>query len=545
MKGRTVKQINVAIRAARARRPVTIALGIAGLVFSVIGTYSASAPAEDNKPPPPAQDKKPAPPAAGTPKAPRAPTKKAKPGPESAVVGTGDVTNDPGNGGKVDVPAPTTSGTATPPIPPVGGPQPQNPAVAGAVQPTAIDVQAKLETATRDLDALAIDVARKSTAQTGINDLQTGSAQEAQAQAANVARYVASAKKSMDESRAALHATPPEVAAANTAVEEAKGALTDATTSVANVAAYVAAVRKVCADSCDGAGILCLDVQTGRLFCPGALPPTSLHEGDKLVVRAIDDKNAKPQIDFALSATSVRSTEHLFGGQLPPPAGTKEADGPVEPVAVEYFVRREVEAVASDDTGVADINVALSNALNRSRSYRVPINHGKYYLEVGVLLPLVVDGSRKVTTNPLPWSGERSIVVKEDWHVTPAIVLNVFPFGRRRGHVSAFHDFGCDTFGDLLGFQAGIDLDLSKPFDQFYFGLALEPITGISLNLGTALLQGEFVPENLSTKMILPANATLTPDVKLMPRFYLGVTLTYDVLTTIAGARKAINGIQY
>jgi hypothetical protein len=137
--------------------------------------------------------------------------------------------------------------------------------------------------------------------------------------------------------------------------------------------------------------------------------------------------------------------------------------------------------------------------------------------------------------------GEKRPTVNSDTAVTPALALNVFPWGRRNGCVSV----GCgDEFraGDLFGFQFAVDLDLKHAFDRFYGGLVLEPVSGFSLSLGVAAVKGEFVPQNYAAGMVVPSGETFTPDTKYTPRPYFGLTLTNEVLTTITGAARAIRG---
>jgi hypothetical protein len=174
-------------------------------------------------------------------------------------------------------------------------------------------------------------------------------------------------------------------------------------------------------------------------------------------------------------------------------------------------------------------------------SYAVSVNHGQYYIEFGALFPIVVGGSRRIVQTPIPGTGgERRLTVDQDWSVNPAIVLNVFPGGRRRGVISSFQD--CrpgTTLGDLLGLQAGVDLDLGKPFDRIFLGGVIEPVAGLSFNAGMALVQQEYLPTGYAESMILPTSESFTPTLRYTPRFYFGATLTIDIINSASTATRS------
>ncbi|EYF01940.1 Hypothetical protein CAP_7558 [Chondromyces apiculatus DSM 436] len=172
------------------------------------------------------------------------------------------------------------------------------------------------------------------------------------------------------------------------------------------------------------------------------------------------------------------------------------------------------------------------------KSIEIAIDHGKYYYEVGLLVPFIVNGARTVTLTPLSATGgERRISVVEDSVVRPALALSLFPWGRRQARVSAWGPFRC---GDLFGVQLGVDLDLGDPFNRIYVGGVLEPVAGLSVNLGLAMVKGQFVPSGYAAGTVLSVEDTFTPDTRYMPRLYLGATVTTDVLTTIKGAAAEV-----
>jgi hypothetical protein len=163
-------------------------------------------------------------------------------------------------------------------------------------------------------------------------------------------------------------------------------------------------------------------------------------------------------------------------------------------------------------------------------------------------VPFVPDGSRKLVGAPIEGSADRRLAVVEDWHITAALMLNVYPFGRRRGEVAAFTRFLEEpdaTVADLVGFQFGLDLDLSEPLDQWYFGLVLEPITGFSVDGGLALLQQDFLPRGFAEGMLVPAGGIPEPSPRYVVRPYFGVTLSLDIIETLATASRSVRGTKF
>jgi hypothetical protein len=117
-------------------------------------------------------------------------------------------------------------------------------------------------------------------------------------------------------------------------------------------------------------------------------------------------------------------------------------------------------------------------------------------------------------------------------------VLNVFPGGRRNGHIWAFDSPVWP--GDVIGLQIGVDLNLKSALDNLYFGAVLEPIAGLSLNGGLALVKGQFVPAGYAANMLIPTNETFTPDSRYLPACYVGLTLSNEIFSTIVNAARTV-----
>lgn len=300
---------------------------------------------------------------------------------------------------------------------------------------------------------------------------------------------------------------------------------------------------EICDALCASPEAFCIEFDNGRPFCEGGTivhsryeKPASLQPGATLVVRVIGHKSKAQHAE--LKVDLIRSTDTIFPDtNNAPPAAQQHS----------YAVLREQEGKVPDDASVTALKITFRRADNSTikSSYEIRINHGNHYVQIGVLFPITIDGSRAVTPALLPGSGGvRRLTVNEDWSVNPALVLNLFPGGRRKGVVSSFsHCCEAYNFWDSAGIQAGVDLDLGDPFDRIFVGLVFEPVSGLSLNAGAAFVKGEFVPEGYAAGMVVPQDETFTPDRRYMTRFYFGATLTLDIVETVARAAGRANGI--
>lgn len=304
-------------------------------------------------------------------------------------------------------------------------------------------------------------------------------------------------------------------------------------------------LKEICASACTASGTFCLEATSGKPLCGPAdayATPPKLRGNDTVVFRVYIQSDHQKDGTASLSVANGSSGDSTFA---PAPAGgdKKVEGGRGAPAYVKIL---EKTFTAPTDALVHWILVTYTwtpaSGVPTNQTFKIGVDHGKYYLEIGLLVPVVIQGSRTVAATTVPGTGgEKRLTVNSDTAVTPALALNVFPWGRRNGCVSV----GCgDEFraGDLFGFQFAVDLDLKHAFDRFYGGLVLEPVSGFSLSLGVAAVKGEFVPQNYAAGMVVPSGETFTPDTKYTPRPYFGLTLTNEVLTTITGAARAIRG---
>jgi hypothetical protein len=166
------------------------------------------------------------------------------------------------------------------------------------------------------------------------------------------------------------------------------------------------------------------------------------------------------------------------------------------------------------------------------RHHSVVIDPARYYLELGLLIPLVYHGSRKVALNPVAAGDAMRVDVVRDWHVTVAPALHYFPWGRAKGPTTSFRS--CRSRGcweNWLGLALGTGVD--APLVSLYAGLLLEPVSGLAFSGGIAVLKGEYLPRGRAEGMLLPPGAFITPQEGYMWRPFGGVAFTLDLFHSI------------
>jgi hypothetical protein len=161
----------------------------------------------------------------------------------------------------------------------------------------------------------------------------------------------------------------------------------------------------------------------------------------------------------------------------------------------------------------------------------VDIDHGKYYWDVGLVLAVVPEGQRSVTTGPAPGlPGTNLIVLDERASTLTAIGVNVYPWGHRRQAYSFLEDG--PRLGDLLGLQLAFNTDLKQLTSTLFGGIVVEPVTGLSLNAGVVVLDGDFLKGGYAVGMAAPADRSDYVSTTPMMRFYFGATVGYELFHT-------------
>lgn len=166
------------------------------------------------------------------------------------------------------------------------------------------------------------------------------------------------------------------------------------------------------------------------------------------------------------------------------------------------------------------------------KHYEVIIDNGRYYVEPALLVPFVYRGARTVELTPTVSGTELRVGIRQDWHVTGAVMVNVFPLGRQRGQISSFRTCRYKSCIDnWLGVQFGASLN--PFFQEWYSGVIFEPVSGLTLGFGASLLKGEFLAPGRAEGMLLPSTSASVNYSEYMVRPYFGLSFTLDILDTI------------
>ena len=185
---------------------------------------------------------------------------------------------------------------------------------------------------------------------------------------------------------------------------------------------------------------------------------------------------------------------------------------------------------------VANVDFSRTERGERTPSavvhHAVIVDNGRYHLELSVLVPVVYHGERRATLTPAANATELRLGIESDWHVTGAIMLDLFPFGRQKGELTSFRE--CrhrSCFENWLGLQFGTGFD--HPARDWYAGLVFEPVSGLALGAGVAFLKGDFLGPGLAEGMLLPSSTALAVDSHYMARPYIGLAVTTDIFHVI------------
>lgn len=324
-------------------------------------------------------------------------------------------------------------------------------------------------------------------------------------------------------------------------------------------------------ESCARADVLCLDAE-GNGLLGDALPPQT-PANTPLTVKVLGCKVAT-EVSFKLEDGVVRSADRLFREEVPAANLVPEASPEECTSAKAVILLQSAQFVVPADVAVKRFTVGFSrirkagegkpDLVERVTSHATSVAHGRYFIDVGVLIPVVLGGTREVVGDDTDQENVKRLRVRSDLGVFPALMLHVFPGGREFGALSSFTGgpvcspgrldlAGCRAArhrrraANSLGVQAGIELDFKK-FSRFYLGGLFEPVAGFSVNAGVALTRqayvrgGYFEGALVSKPNVVQADGS--PDLsryveqRWVPRFYLGITLSTDILRYLGDRRR-------
>jgi hypothetical protein len=166
------------------------------------------------------------------------------------------------------------------------------------------------------------------------------------------------------------------------------------------------------------------------------------------------------------------------------------------------------------------------------KHYDIVIDNGRYYIEPALLVPFVYHGTRTVDLTPTVSGTELRVGIAQDWRVTAAAMINVFPLGRQKGQISSFRYCRYKSCVDnWLGAQFGAGLD--PIFRDWYLGVVFEPVSGLTAGFGASLLKGDFLIPGRAVGMLLPSADLPVKYSDYMIRAYFGLSLTLDIFETL------------
>lgn len=222
---------------------------------------------------------------------------------------------------------------------------------------------------------------------------------------------------------------------------------------------------------------------------------------------------------------------------------TSTANGAVADAGQGVMVLKSLTVTLPEDDNVRSTTVSYVPANGQAaKTWEIKIDHGRTYFTAGVMLPFVFNGMRTISTAPFAGTTDSYIRVQEDWHITAALALTVYPFGRTNGLIAPFvQGRGAQRILDNLAVQLAVDFDLENPLDEWYFGLAIEPVNGIAIGGGAALLERDFLPGSLRPGMLVPADGLPAMDRRYMFAPYFSATLSLKVIDLLRETAAAVD----
>lgn len=324
-------------------------------------------------------------------------------------------------------------------------------------------------------------------------------------------------------------------------------------------------------ESCAREDLLCLD-DHGRGYAGDDLA-AQLPAGAAITVKVLGCPAENTDIEIKLEDSVTRSPDRLFRESTESDPTRDAAPQAKCADAKDITVLKSGRFVVSTDIAVQRYTIAVSRvrqagsadaALEAVEHYTTAVAHGRYFLDVGVLIPVVIGGEREVVADDTDQPNVKRLRIRNDVDVFPALMLHVFPGGREFGALSSFSrgascgpgrldPSGCRASrhrrraANSLGVQAGVELDFKK-FSRVFLGGLFEPVSGFSVNAGVALTRLQYIRGGYYEGAVIPAtnvvHADGTPDLsryveqRWAPRFYLGITLSLDILRYLGERRR-------
>ncbi len=332
------------------------------------------------------------------------------------------------------------------------------------------------------------------------------------------------------------------------------------------------------AHDCDKTGTVCLRPD-GSLI-PDEKLPELLEPGDKLSVAVVGCEKLREGVTFAISVTEAGHADRLFRVQPSEPDDSAVkglAAGPVTAPRIcqsadDIKTLGKEEVTISSNSNIDRVDITLTpdpaqakykDLVYGKRTHSIEVQQGRYFLDVGILVPVTIQGSRNIVASDTPGADQGVLDIQSKTpRPSPALMLNVFPGGRTSGAFTSFTRTRCPkakaeyfecqrrkhrrNAANSLGIQVGLDLDFSDVADAFYVGGLFEPITGLSFNAGISMREGNYLKPGYQVGQLITSDDDRQGDERYMVRPYVGITLSADILRALVqfrdNARSGNNG---
>jgi hypothetical protein len=192
-----------------------------------------------------------------------------------------------------------------------------------------------------------------------------------------------------------------------------------------------------------------------------------------------------------------------------------------------------VTSATSAATGENDVSIGFELQRRDSKeaayahvsSGRVKINHGNYYFEFGLGLPVVYQGTREART---------ATEITTSTEPRAAIAVLYFPAGRHKGQID-YHD----SLWTSLGAFVATDFDFTTVQKDVHVGVAYSPIQGLGISAGLSLVPAQFLVGSSATT----TNGMINTATHEVVRPFVGLFVTTDFLDTASKAKTALTSL--
>jgi hypothetical protein len=189
------------------------------------------------------------------------------------------------------------------------------------------------------------------------------------------------------------------------------------------------------------------------------------------------------------------------------------------------------DPVTADDAAIL-IEFTRTGSSPAATTHSLDVDLGFSYFSVALMVAVTYMGDRRVL---------RDLETVSDHAVDPGLALNFFPGGRQIGVIGYLRKCHLGTWAHArrciannVGLQIGTSLDLTSITDRLYAGIVFEPIAGLALVGGASLRKVDVVPAAGALPGMEASDGTSPTDQRYVIRGYVGVTITLDLLNTIA-----------